>query len=178
MCIRASRNAWLCCLVVVLGFANAQGAEPVSIESLLNEMVDRDSVARFPAPEFRLKQHTSYNRKSVSPDDPDGWFANGDFNKGERARNFIRIEENNGRKEWVMMDHKGAGAIVRSWQPFMDTPKGKILRIYLDGSDEPAIEGNPHTLFNGEGLVPFPLAHKSCALRSISSRFPTRRAAR
>jgi len=145
-------------------------AETVTIESLLKEMTDRDAVARFPAPEFRLKQHTSYNRASVSPDDPDGWFANGDFNKGDKARNFIRIEENDGRKEWVMMDHQGPGAIVRSWQPFRGTPANKILRIYLDGSDEPAIEGNPHTLFNGEGMVPFPLAHPS--LLSAVNFFP------
>ncbi|CAA6692459.1 MULTISPECIES: glycoside hydrolase family 172 protein [unclassified Lentimonas] len=144
--------------------------EPVSIESLLKEMVDRDSVARFPETNFRLKQHTSYNRASVSPDDEKGWFANGDFNKGPNAKNFIRIEENHGRKEWVMMDHQGAGAIVRSWQPFRGTPKNRILRIYLDGSDVPAIEGNPHTLFNGEGMVPYPLAHPS--LLSAVNFFP------
>ena len=77
----------------------AQAQEPVSIESLLNEMVNRDSLARFPETNFRLKQHSSYNRASVSPDDEAGWFANGDFNKGTKAKNFIRIEENNGRKE-------------------------------------------------------------------------------
>lgn len=160
----------LCVALATLGLTVAQAAEVVSVESLLTEMVNRDAVARFPAPDFRLKQHTSYNRASVSPDDEAGWFANGDFNKGAKARNFIRIEENNGRKEWVMMDHQGPGAIVRSWQPFMSTPKGKILRIYLDGAEEPAIEGNPHTLFNGEGLVPFPLAHKS--IRSAVNFFP------
>ena len=149
---------------------SAQAQEAVSIESLLTEMVDRDSLARFPQTNFRLKQHSSYNRASVSPDDEAGWFKNGDFNKGAKAKNFIRIEENNGRKEWVMMDHQGPGAIVRSWQPFRSTPKNKVLRIYLDGSDVPAIEGNPHTLFNGEGLVPFPLSHSS--LLSAVNFFP------
>lgn len=147
----------------------ARAAGLVTIESLLHEMTDRDAVARFPECDFRLKEHTSYNRASVSPEDEQGWFANGDFNKGN-SRNFIRIEENNGRKEWVMMDHQGAGAIVRSWQPFRAAPKNAILRIYLDGSDAPVIEGNPCTLFNGEGLVPYPFAHKS--LLSAVSFFP------
>ena len=149
---------------------SAESSDPVTIESLLTEMVDRDSLARFPEINFRLKQHSSYNRASVSPDDEQGWFANGDFNKGKKAKNFIRIEENNGRKEWVMMDHQGPGAIVRSWQPFRATPKNKILRIYLDGSDEPVIEGNPHSLFNGEGMIPFPLSHTS--LLSAVNFFP------
>ena len=148
----------------------AQAQESVSIESLLTEMVDRDSLARFPETNFRLKQHSSYNRASVSPDDEAGWFANGDFNKGPKSKNFIRVEENNGRKEWVMMDHQGPGAIVRSWQPFRGTPANKVLRIYLDGSDVPVIEGNPHTLFNGEGMVPYPLSHTS--LLSAVNFFP------
>ena len=155
---------------VVLFSLTAGAQEPVSIESLLTEMVDRESLARFPETNFRLKQHSSYNRASVSPDDKAGWFANGDFNKGAKAKNFIRVEENNGRKEWVMMDHQGPGAIVRSWQPFRGTPANKILRIYLDGSDEPVIEGNPHSLFNGEGMVPYPLSHTS--LLSAVNFFP------
>ena len=72
-----------------------RASDPITIESLLNEMVNRDSLARFPETNFRLKQHSSYNRASVSPDDEAGWFANGDFNKGTKAKNFIRIEENN-----------------------------------------------------------------------------------
>jgi hypothetical protein len=164
------KTGWLFLMATICGLMAAQAAEPVSVESLLKEMVDRDAVARFPSPDFRLKEHTSYNRASVSPDDENGWFANGDFNKGAKAKNFIRIEENNGRKEWVMMDHQGPGAIVRSWQPFMGAPKDRILRIYLDGSDKPAIEGNPCTLFNGEGLIPYPFAHKS--LLSAVNFFP------
>ena len=149
---------------------SARAQEPVSIESLLTEMVDRDSIARFPETNFRLKQHSSYNRASVSPDEKEGWFKNGDFNKGAKAKNFIRVEENNGRKEWVMMDHQGPGAIVRSWQPFRGTPANRVLRIYLDGSDVPAIEGNPATLFNGKGMVPYPFAHPS--LLSAVNFFP------
>lgn len=145
----------------------------ITIESLLNEMVDRDEVARFPKVDFRLKQESSYNRASVTPEDSVGWFTNHDFNSKETDHNFIRIEENNGKKEWVLMDHKGAGAIVRSWMPFRnaDNPDTDIqIKIYLDGSTEPVLEGNMLGLLNGTGLIPYPFAHKS--LRSAVSFFP------
>ena len=48
----------------------------VSIESLLSEMIDHDSVARFPENNFRLRQTSSYNVASKTPDDPKGWFKN------------------------------------------------------------------------------------------------------
>jgi hypothetical protein len=80
-------------LLCAIFFALAVQAQDVtSIESLLNEMTDRDSVARFPTTDFRLKQECSYNRASQTPDEPVGWFANKDY------RNVIRTEDNNGRK--------------------------------------------------------------------------------
>ncbi|CAA6691327.1 MULTISPECIES: glycoside hydrolase family 172 protein [unclassified Lentimonas] len=148
--------------------------EAVSIESLLHEMVDRDAVARFPETDFRLKQHSSYNRASKTPDEPKGWFTNLDYNpKRGKTENFIRIEENNGRKEWVLMDHEAPGAIVRTWMPWLHQLKpdaNVTMRIYLDGAEEPAIEGNMLGLFDGTGLIPYPFAHPS--LRSAVSFFP------
>ncbi|WP_411827876.1 glycoside hydrolase family 172 protein [Luteolibacter sp. AS25] len=148
--------------------------EPVSIDSLLNEMVDRDSVARFPAKDFRLKQDSSYNRASKTPDEPEGWFTNQDYNpKRGKTENFIRIEENNGRKEWVVMEHEAPGAIVRTWMPWLHQlkPNSDItMRIYLDGAEVPALEGNMLGIFDGTGLIPYPFAHPS--LRSAVSFFP------
>ena len=145
----------------------------VSTESLLSEMVDRDSVARYPEKGFRLKQHSSYNRASKTPDDPEGWFTNKDFNSKPGDHNFIRIEENNGKKEWVLMDHEGPGAIVRSWMPWRNAGKAGTdinMRIYLDGADEPALEGNMLGMFDGSGAIPYPFAHPS--LRSAVNFFP------
>ncbi len=155
-----------------------QAGEPVTIESLLNEMIDRDSVAKFPKYDFRLKQHSSYNRESKTPEppkmEPTGWFANRDFNRGEKQTGrFIRTEKNNGQTEWVIMEDEGPGAIVRSWMPWRSQLSGEtttILRIYVDGASEPVIEGNQFELFQGNGLVPFPFAHES--LRSAVSFFP------
>jgi hypothetical protein len=133
-------------------------------------MTDRDSVARIPETDFRLKQHSSYSRESRTPDDPEGWFMNHDFNRSPRDKNFIRIEEINGQKEWVLMDHEGAGAIVRTWMPFRSVPENSLIRFYFDGAEEPALEGNVCTLLNGSGLILYPLAHPS--LRSAVSFFP------
>ncbi|GAA5507409.1 glycoside hydrolase family 172 protein [Novipirellula caenicola] len=153
--------------------AAAQAQEPVSIQSLLHEMVDRESVARFPAKNFRLKQHSSYNRASKTPKDAKGWFTNKDFNNNPGDRNFIRLEENNGRQEWVLMDHQGPGAIVRTWMPWRNAnqPDTDIhMRVYLDGADEPALEGNMLGMFDGSGVIPAPFAHSS--LRSAVNFFP------
>ncbi|MEL0651080.1 glycoside hydrolase family 172 protein [Algibacter sp. TI.3.09] len=155
----------------VLGFA--QNKNEVSIESLLKDMVDRDVVARFPSTNFRLKQESSYNRASTIPQDSVGWFNNHDFNSKDDDHNFIRTEEKNGQKEWVLMDHVGPGAIVRTWMPFLSANKPNTdieIKIYLDGSKEPALQGNMLGLLDGTGLIPFPLAHQS--LRSAVSFFP------
>lgn len=71
------------------------------------------------------------------------------------------------------MEDEGAGAIVRSWMPWRgqsDPTTTSTIRFYLDGDTEPVIEGNMFELFQGKGLIPYPLAHES--LRSAVSFFP------
>jgi hypothetical protein len=172
-----TRLTALVTFTAVVGFAGAchlYAEAPVTIESLLSEMVDRDAVARFPATNFRLKQHSSYNRASKTPDEPEGWFTNQDYNPPRaNTHNFIRIEENNGRQEWVLMDHQAPGAIVRTWMPWLKQHKGGTnitMRIYLDGAEEPVLVGNMLGLFDGTGVIPYPFAHPS--LRSSVSFFP------
>ncbi|MDB4445781.1 hypothetical protein N9181_00715 [bacterium] len=137
---------------------------PVTMQSLLNEMVNRDSVARFPTTDFRLKQHSSYNRASKAPEDPKGWFDNVDRSTNDTHKNYVRVEENHGRKEYVVMEDEGAGAITRFWAPWKNQLKSGsdvVIRFYLDGDSEPALEGNMFDLFQEKGLIPFPLAHES-----------------
>ena len=160
-------------IVCVIVSSCTQQEKIVSMESLLSEMVDRDALAKYPINNFRLKQSSSYNRASVSPEDSVGWFTNHDYNSKEKDHNFIRIEENNGTKEWVLMDHQGPGAIVRTWMPFLkpDEPSATSeIKIYLDGVIEPVLQGNSLGLLNGTGIFPYPFAHKS--LRSAVSFFP------
>ena len=75
--------------------SNTKTATPgmVSIESLLGDMIDRDSIASYPEKNFRLKQASSYNRASKTPDEPKGWFKNKDYNG-----HFVRVEEKMAKK--------------------------------------------------------------------------------
>lgn len=112
---------------VLLSMASTQAhADKVTLETLLNEMVDRASVARLPQPSFTCKQASSYDRSRIGPNKP-GWFANHD------ASQYLRAETHNGHTEQVMLDADGPGAIVRFWVT-SDRRRQGTLRIYLDGA--------------------------------------------
>jgi len=137
-------------------------ADEITIESLLRQMLQRDALASFPDPPCTCRQASSYDRRSVAPDKP-GWFANDDWSQ------FIGSEQRNGRTEWIMMDAEGPGAIVRFWMgtPFPERgPKG-TLRVYLDGSDRPAIEEEADSLLSGRSFVPEPLYEELCYGRNL-----------
>ncbi len=50
----------------------------VTMESLLNEMIDREEVAQWPAPAFVLKQASSHDRRKNDPSNPETWHSNND----------------------------------------------------------------------------------------------------
>ena len=147
-------------ILMLMGCAPHQ----VTFEGLLLEMVDREAMARFPSPEYTCRQFSSYDRATVSPDQP-GWFANWDRSM------FIRIEETENRKEYVMMDTEGPGAIVRFWMTFSGEDCGKgILRIYFDNADVPTIEGGAMDILSGGKLAGEPL----CTSVSDSTKYEMR----
>lgn len=124
----------------------------VSVESLLQEMVNRDERARFPEPAFTCKQFSSYDRDSVAKDKP-GWFANRDRSM------FLRVEKHNGRREFVLMDAEGPGAIVRFWMTFSGKDSGLgIMRIYIDDNTTPVVEGAAFDILSGSLVTSAPLA--------------------
>ena len=106
----------------------ARGGEDISVKSLLADMTDLGTLTEFPAPAYTCKQFSSYERASKTSADLATWFANGDCGQ------YLRVEDREGRKEYVMMDAAGPGAIVRIWSA---NPVG-VLRIYLDGAEKPA----------------------------------------
>jgi hypothetical protein len=126
-------------------------AAPVTTATMIDEMTDLAGMAEFPSPAYTCKQASSYDRKSTGPSDQteQGWFANADVGQ------YLRVEDHAGRKEHVMMDVDGPGAIVRIWSA---NPAGN-LRIYLDGAETPAIEASMSELLGGgfKGL-PKPIA--------------------
>lgn len=125
-------------------------AQSVSLHTLLEEMASREQLTYFPEIPYELKQFSSYNRKSKIPDSS-GWFANNDMS------HFLRTETNSGRREFVMLDTDGPGAIVRWWMTFYKAQNG-ILRIYLDHSSTPVIEGLPSEILSGDHLAGYPFS--------------------
>lgn len=130
-------------------------SEIITFESLLQEMVNRDCIAKLPSPSYTCRQFSSYDRNSTQPGSPT-WWANWDRSY------FVRIEETNGRKEHVLMDTAGPGAVVRFWATWHGPGGGEFsngtLRIYLDNKEEPAIEGPIAGLISGGLLAGEPLS--------------------
>jgi len=151
----------------------AFGADPrpITTASLIDEMTDVAGMAEFPSPGYTCKQFSSYDQKSKSPQDQttEGWFANAD------AGQFLRVEERAGRKEHVMMDTAGPGAIVRIWSA---NPAGTV-RIYLDGAAQPAVEAPMTDLLGANSAAsPSPSVASTARAGTSTSRFPTPGAAR
>lgn len=152
---RRMNGKWWLSWGVVLVLAAAAEAQTVTFSSLLNEMVDREKLARFPVDNYRCSQASSYDRGTVAPDQP-GWFANMD------RSHFVRIEQQEGRKEYVLMDEDGPGAVVRFWATWQG-PRGKpfsngTLRFYLDHNPQPVIEGPIASILDGGALCAEPLS--------------------
>jgi hypothetical protein len=139
-------------LGLLLCGVSCQGRPAITFESLLEEMVDRDRIARYPDPPYVTRQFSSYDRASVVPGDP-SWFANWDRSM------FVREEVNQGRQEYVMMDVEGPGAIVRWWMTFAGAGAGQgTLRVYFDHGEDPVIQGAALDILSGGQLVEGPLA--------------------
>ncbi len=124
----------------------------ITLRSLLKEITLEKTLSRFPDPSYRLVQYSSYDRRSISPDSA-GWFANDDYTR------FIREETNDGRREFVMLEAEGPGAIVRWWMTFGNVNAlNSYIRIYIDGQPAPVIEGLAPQLVGGVVLAPEPLS--------------------
>ncbi|TWU40999.1 glycoside hydrolase family 172 protein [Novipirellula artificiosorum] len=153
--------------LIALAFLNGSNAESsaekpatISLGSLLDEMIDRSVIARWPGAKYSCRQASSYDRDSVSADD-EGWFANWDRSQ------FIRTEEKDGRSEHVLLDAEGPGAVVRFWATWHG-PGGTAfsdgtLRVYLDGEETPTLERRMSEFIDGgeaatHGLVGAPLS--------------------
>ncbi len=132
--------------------------EPITLNTLLDEMISMDAMTQFPDPYYTCHQASSYDRRSVSPDSAN-WGANDD---GYQGGHFIRIDTINGRVEKVMLDHHSPGVITRIWITSLDK-KAKI-KFYFDGADEPQFVIPAYDLTQigikgvGKGLV-FPHIH-------------------
>lgn len=153
---------WACCMMAAEGntvdkSVVRENPQAITFQYLLREMVDRKRLTEFPMDvPYRTLQASSYNRTSVSPEQP-GWFADSD------GVFCIRTEKNKkGETEWVLMEDDGPGAITKIWAVCfyygLNDTVGANLKIYLDGKDEPVISGNFFDFVKGRLFVKPPLA--------------------
>ncbi|MBI9019536.1 MAG: DUF2961 domain-containing protein [Phycisphaerae bacterium] len=145
-------------LIVCCCFVTKLQAQQINLSSLLDEMIDRTSIAKFPSPEFICMQASSYDRKAKEVGNAD-WFANDDWS------NFIRVEAVDGRREWVMMDEQGPGVIVRWW--ITGFKFGGVIRVYLDGVSGAVFEGKADKLIGGDILLGEPLSAERSRGRNL-----------
>lgn len=129
-------------VTVLAAVGHAPAAEKIDVPSLLREMVDFENLATRPEPFFKQAMASSYDRKSHEGRDTDAWFANHDV--GE----YVRTETNEGRKEHVLADLKGPGAVTRFWSANPKTTN--VTRFYFDGETQPRIEFPLADLFNAQ----------------------------
>ncbi len=145
-------------LAILVFLTQCGSKKTISLETLLKEMTDREQITLFPETGYRTLQASSFNRESVSPDQP-GWFADSD------GIGFIRTEENNGQTEWVIMEDEGPGAITKIWAVCfyygLNDTTGANIRIYLDGNPEPVINTNFFALVKGQDFVKPPFADET-----------------
>ncbi len=128
---------WVGLLATGLNIACA-AESAITTATLIDDMTNLAKVAQFPSPAYTCKQFSSYDRAAKSP--TENWFANGDCGQ------YLRVEDRGGRKEYVMMDTAGPGAIVRIWSA---NPAG-VLRIYIDGNEKPVIEAPMADVLGGK----------------------------
>jgi len=139
-------------ILSVLILPSCYRSEPVTFSDLLEEMISRKAITEFPDPAYQLKQFSSYDRGSVSPKD-EGWYANEDYTR------FLGVDSINKRREFVLFDHAGPGAIVRWWMTFAgEGSYDGLIRIYLDGSDKAFIEDSVLKVLSGHLLTGEPLS--------------------
>jgi hypothetical protein len=137
----------------------------ISVRTLLREMMELSQLAKLPNPPYVARAASSYDRRSITPESSDGWFANDDWASLDRA-NYLRVEDRAGRREYVLMDATGPGALVRIWSA---SPAG-IMRFYFDGEEKPEIELPFELLVRGKGPIPEPFAY--VAAKGFNAYFP------
>lgn len=135
-------------------------ALPISTATLLAEASDPVRLASPSNPAYRTVQASSYDRRSIAPGQ-DSWFANDDFG------GYVREESREGRREFVMADWTGPGALVRLWSA---NPVGTV-RFYFDGEASPRLSGSLPDLLSGS-LDPLTLPLGYRALRAGNSYWP------
>ncbi|HEV3165439.1 MAG TPA: glycoside hydrolase family 172 protein [Isosphaeraceae bacterium] len=162
--MRTSICALTCGLVLAITAPLRAADQTVTVESLLERMIDLRWLAQTPSPGELEFQFSSYDRKSrLVADTIADPFANND------RGHYLRVEGSGDAREWVLADADGPGYVSRIWSA---NPDGE-LRIYIDGSPRPSLAAPFAELTNGE-IPPFtaPYGHDASRGRNLYFPFP------
>ncbi len=139
-------------ILTVLALLSCTRPKIVSLKTLLAEMTDRNRITYLPSPWYKLKQFSSYDRNSDTVGGK-GWFANADYTQ------FSGVDSSRGRKEYILFDSDGPGAVVRWWMTFAgEGSYDGLVRIYIDNSEIPVLAENVLKLLSGQLLAGDPLS--------------------
>ncbi len=123
------RRYWIA--IVALGLCQTSAAEHLTYVDLVNRLTDLERLAILPEPGEKCAQFSSYERKSRY-DEATGKYVDWDANNHD-GDSVVR--EENGK--YVLAEMSGPGVIWRIWSA---RPEQGHVRIYLDGSDTPAVD--------------------------------------
>jgi len=126
-----------------------QGA-PIDLPRLLDELVDRAALARFPEPMYRARMASSADPRANAGDGD--MFANAD------AGHFQSVTRVRPGDVHVLLDAEGPGVITRIWSA---NPHGR-LRVFVDDDGDvearPIVDADMRAFLTGSGGVLAPLA--------------------
>jgi hypothetical protein len=116
-----------CVCIALLCWSKSDVRGAVTFDGLLDEMINRDSLAQFPAYGlFASDSHDPLSDVGPSTADWAAWFANYDLSQFHGTYNG----------ENILLSDTGAGALVRLWTA--DTfISNHTLKFYIDGSTTP-----------------------------------------
>ncbi|HBG25984.1 MAG TPA: hypothetical protein DDX75_02695 [Phycisphaerales bacterium] len=120
-------------IIILICISISYSAQELTYLDFINSLTDLEYLATLPADGESCAQWSSYDRNSVY-DANTGKYINWDYNgDGYGGAGWIRIED----EKLVLAEIKGPGCIRRIWSA---TPKDGHVRIYLDGSQTPAVD--------------------------------------
>ena len=125
------RKYWIAVVALGLFPCQTSAAERLTYLDLVNRLTDLERLAVLPEPGEKCAQFSSYERKSRY-DETTGKYLDWDANNHD-GDSVIR--EENGKS--VLAEMPGPGVIWRIWSA---RPEQGHVRIYLDGSDTPAVD--------------------------------------
>jgi ABC-type sugar transport system substrate-binding protein len=124
----------------VLGAAPEPAGKTYTYSDLVNKMIDLEALATPPVDGESLNQWTSYDRASRYDAETGTYIA---WNANRDNAGHIRMEG----KKMVMAEMDGPGVIWKIWSA--QAAEGHV-KIYLDGSETPAVDLPFNGYFNGK----------------------------